>query len=195
MVGWHHRLNGHGFGWTPGVGDGQGGLVCCGSWGRRVGHNWATELNWKHLLDNWFSSRGKFAPSHSGTFYICQCWGNFWLSPFGGDAGSTTGLTLHWKEFLSLKCQLGWGGETLLLMMCTHTHTDRKWVVWRSKSGTCRERRHISTWTTAGDRINLWEQGFSCFRIWTMNRAVVQSLQTRFGGNVEGATVHVVRDT
>ena len=33
MAGWHHRLNGHGFGWTPGVGDGQGGLVCCGSWG------------------------------------------------------------------------------------------------------------------------------------------------------------------
>ena len=30
MVGWHHRLNGHGFGWTPGVGDGQRGLVCCG---------------------------------------------------------------------------------------------------------------------------------------------------------------------
>ena len=34
MVGWHHRLNGHGFGWTPGVGDGQGGLVCCGPWSR-----------------------------------------------------------------------------------------------------------------------------------------------------------------
>ena len=26
MVGWHHRLNGHGFWWTPGIGDGQGGL-------------------------------------------------------------------------------------------------------------------------------------------------------------------------
>ena len=35
MVGWHHRLNGHGFRWTPGVGDGQGGLVGCGSWGRK----------------------------------------------------------------------------------------------------------------------------------------------------------------
>ena len=35
MVGWHHQLNGHGFGWTLGVGDGQGGLVCCGSWGRK----------------------------------------------------------------------------------------------------------------------------------------------------------------
>ena len=33
MVGWHHRLDGHGFGWTPGVGDGQGGLACCCSWG------------------------------------------------------------------------------------------------------------------------------------------------------------------
>ena len=36
IVGWHHRLDGHGFGWTVGVGDGQGGLACCGSWGRRV---------------------------------------------------------------------------------------------------------------------------------------------------------------
>ena len=32
---WHHRLNGHEFGWTPGVGDGQGGLTWCGSWGRK----------------------------------------------------------------------------------------------------------------------------------------------------------------
>ena len=32
-VGWHHQLSGRGFGWTLGVGDGQGGLVCCGSWG------------------------------------------------------------------------------------------------------------------------------------------------------------------
>ena len=28
MVGWHHQVIGHGFGWTPGVGDGQGGLAC-----------------------------------------------------------------------------------------------------------------------------------------------------------------------
>ena len=35
MVGWHLRLNGHGFGWTPGVGDGQGDLACCGSWGHK----------------------------------------------------------------------------------------------------------------------------------------------------------------
>ena len=31
MVGWYHLLNGHGFGWTPGVGYGQGGLACSSS--------------------------------------------------------------------------------------------------------------------------------------------------------------------
>ena len=35
IVGWHHRLNGHEFGWTPGIVDGQGGLACCGPWGHK----------------------------------------------------------------------------------------------------------------------------------------------------------------
>ena len=45
MVGWHHQLNGHGFGWTPGVGDGQGGLVCCDSWGRKESDT-IEQLSW-----------------------------------------------------------------------------------------------------------------------------------------------------
>ena len=46
MVGWHHRLSGHGFGWTLGVGDGQWGLVLLRFMGsQRVGHDWVTELN------------------------------------------------------------------------------------------------------------------------------------------------------
>ena len=49
MVGWHHRHNGHGFGWTLGVGDGQGGLVCWGSWGRKE-LDTTEELNW---IENW----------------------------------------------------------------------------------------------------------------------------------------------
>ena len=36
MVGWHHRLDGHGFEQAPGDGDGQGGLRCCSPRGRRV---------------------------------------------------------------------------------------------------------------------------------------------------------------
>ena len=50
MVGWRHRLNVHGFVWTPGAGDGQGGLAWCDSWGCKELDttewlNW-TELNW-----------------------------------------------------------------------------------------------------------------------------------------------------
>ena len=52
MVGWHHQLNGHGFGWTLGAGDGQGGLACYGSMrSQRVRHDWATELNWTEILE------------------------------------------------------------------------------------------------------------------------------------------------
>ena len=50
MVGWHHQLDGHGFGWTPGVFDGQGGLVCWGSWGHKESNTtelW-NELNWNN---------------------------------------------------------------------------------------------------------------------------------------------------
>ena len=46
MVGCHHWFDGHDPEQVLGVGDGQGSLACCSPWGRRVGHDWATELNW-----------------------------------------------------------------------------------------------------------------------------------------------------
>ena len=45
MAGWHHCLDGHEFEWTPGVGDGQGGLACCNSWGRKESDT-TEQLNW-----------------------------------------------------------------------------------------------------------------------------------------------------
>ena len=57
MVGWHHWLNGHGFGWTLGVGDGQGGLACCGSWGHKE-LDTTEQLNWTEL--NWMLKRWDF---------------------------------------------------------------------------------------------------------------------------------------
>ena len=45
MVGWHQWLNGHKFGWTLGVGDGQGGLACCSPWGRKESDT-TEQLNW-----------------------------------------------------------------------------------------------------------------------------------------------------
>ena len=56
MTGWHHWLDGRESGWTPGVGDGQGGLACCDSWGRKESDT-TERLNWTellyHYLKNW----------------------------------------------------------------------------------------------------------------------------------------------
>ena len=58
IAGWHHRLDGHEFEWTLGVGDGQGGLACCDSWGRKESDtterlNW-TEMKWDN--HGWITS-------------------------------------------------------------------------------------------------------------------------------------------
>ena len=48
MAGWQHQLHGREFGWTPGVGDGQGGLACCDSWGPKESDT-TERLNWTAL--------------------------------------------------------------------------------------------------------------------------------------------------
>ena len=49
MAGWHHRLDAHEFRWTPGVGSGQGGLVCCDSWGCKESDT-MERLNWTEVI-------------------------------------------------------------------------------------------------------------------------------------------------
>ena len=49
MVGWHHRLNGHGFGWTLGVGNGQEGLAYFGSWGLKE----LDMTEWLNWTEDW----------------------------------------------------------------------------------------------------------------------------------------------
>ena len=53
MAGWHHRLDGCEFEWTPGVGDGQGGLACCDSWGRKESDT-TEQLSWTELNLGYF---------------------------------------------------------------------------------------------------------------------------------------------
>ena len=49
MAGWHHWVDGRESEWTPGVGDGQGGLVCCDSWGRQESDT-TEQLIWSDLI-------------------------------------------------------------------------------------------------------------------------------------------------
>ena len=60
MVGWHHWLNGRGFGWTLGADDEQGGLECCGSWGRKESDT-TERLNWTELVNKVQSPRSKYS--------------------------------------------------------------------------------------------------------------------------------------
>ena len=89
MAGWHHWLNGHEFEWTPGVGDGQGGLACCDSWGpQRVRHDWATELNWSLTFS-------------SSTWINCTRINSVSRSIWGGPSGSQAGWSLlRWDPWV-----------------------------------------------------------------------------------------------
>ena len=73
MAGRHHRLDAHEFGWTPGVGDGQGGLACCDSWGRKESDT--TEwVNWTEYKQRIIASdQVRFAPRRQGGL-------NVWIS-------------------------------------------------------------------------------------------------------------------
>ena len=79
MVGWHQWHNGHEFGWTPGVGGGQGGLVCCGSWGRKES-DMTKWLNWTEMIQKYLKKRTSHKLQEKA--YDCQkeAWGDriFW---------------------------------------------------------------------------------------------------------------------
>ena len=79
MAQWHHQLDGHEFEWTPGVGDGQGGLACCDSWGRKESRlsDW-TELNWStndstHMPPPW-NVKGPSHPGEEGKLTFFRLW-------------------------------------------------------------------------------------------------------------------------
>ena len=70
MVGWHHQLNGHGFGWTLGVGDGQGGLAFCGSWGRKE----SEMIEWLNWTDSDSRSTLVLFYFHPHCVYVFRTW-------------------------------------------------------------------------------------------------------------------------
>ena len=75
MAGWHHHLDGSESEWTPEVGDGQGGLVCCDSWGRKES-DMTERLSWTELNNIWC-----WAPFH---MFICHLhiYGECWLRSY-----------------------------------------------------------------------------------------------------------------
>ena len=75
---YHHQLSGHGFGWTLRVGDGQGGLACCRSWGCKESDT-TEQLNWTELIIPWKSSQNTTGLSR---LFIYELTRNYWRAYF-----------------------------------------------------------------------------------------------------------------
>ena len=85
MAGWHHRLDGHEFEWTPGVGDEQGGLACCDSWGCKESDT-TERLNWtddcfKLQWQNWVFEIDTKWPAKPKMYTLCPFIRRLW-TPF-----------------------------------------------------------------------------------------------------------------
>ena len=134
MVEWHHWLNGHELEQAPGVGDGQGGLACCSPWGRRFGHDWVTELNWKKQngWKHWFldGERGCFSQCERITVREVDLEPLFILI-FGRVGSSFLWGLLIVVAPLAAECRL-WGAWTSGVA-ASGSRAEAPWL-WRSGS-------------------------------------------------------------
>ena len=101
MAGWHHRLDGRESEWIPEDGDGQEGLVCCDSWGRKESDtterlNW-TELNWTRPQRFTASSEKRTKNLTSSCQHLSPFSLNLDCSPRKGDLCSGHRAD-HWKK-------------------------------------------------------------------------------------------------
>ena len=113
MAGWHHRLNGRESEWTPGVGDGQGGLACCDSWGRKESDtterlNWLTD--WQVYL--WYTLQWSGHTSVSQHQILVRSKFHFWDDV--KSRGLSVVINYPWTNYLNNKKKVF--DRTLLLL-------------------------------------------------------------------------------
>ena len=102
MAGWHHRLDGCEFEWTPGVGDGQASLVCCNSWGRKESDT-TEKLNWTELMllcKEQFQEGWRFIVKSSGVVIE-----NAYLNPYLRPLKFKVRWLLLWWKYLGVSVQ------------------------------------------------------------------------------------------
>ena len=101
MVGWHHRLNEHGFGsWTPGAGNGQGGLECCSLWGCKESDkterlSWPTRLISLVVINKTFWGEKFWAFADRSVSYFANVWQTKIYPPFLYSFSSLKPISWH----------------------------------------------------------------------------------------------------
>ena len=133
MAGWHHWLDGRESEWTPGVGDGQGGLACCDSWGRKESGmterlNW-TELKWLYNIELKTSRRVLFLPPSDACvrsfLYLLYILMKLYDTKSLSDQASS--LTLDWILLRGQEscCR----DSTTTFHFCFYFHHSRRWII------------------------------------------------------------------
>ena len=153
MAEWHHRLDGCEFEWTLGVGDGQGGLVYCDSWGRKESD--MTEwLNWT----DWYNKEEKMIFTHVCiSQYISRILRLFLLTCLRRKM--TILECVHcWRRLLSLECPLDSkeiksvnpkGNQSWIFIGRTDVQAEAP-ILWPPD---------VKNWLIGKDAGELWRQG------------------------------------
>ena len=169
MVGWHHRHNGHGFGWTLGVGDGQGGLQCFSPWGRKEldtteQRNW-TEVNLEMFRPSpwWLPLRHNFRYSHRKPFPL-----NISL-PYGEDydMGCPTAESTCWQTAASCSQPPEWAWKWSLQSQSSGTFALAAFAAarWEMLSQNCPAKLPEAFWPSeSGKTENVW-----CFKLLSLD--------------------------
>ena len=121
MAGWHHWLDGRELEWTPGVGDGQGGLACCNSWGHKELEmterlNW-TELNWRLSPPKFFQRWVRYWDILAFTVWEHSVFASRTLLA-GSHTAYFSAVSQPWKRTLGINWTFPWMKLCDLLLLC-----------------------------------------------------------------------------
>ena len=111
MAGWHHRLDGRESEWTPGPGDGQGGLACCDSWGLKESDT-TERLNWT----DWTAMEDGGSLPVKGRNPPCHSCGHIWLyRKFYNKLRWTNGRCSNGSDWIIYPNTRDWKFQMLLI--------------------------------------------------------------------------------
>ena len=153
MAGWHHWLNGRESEWTPGVGDGQGGLACCDSWGHKESDT-TERLNW---------TEGATAASAKLLQSCLTLWDTIDGSPPGSpDSGILQARTLEW---VAISFSNAWKGKVKVKSLsCVQLFTIPWTVTYQGPLSMGFSRQEYWSWVTISfskDRLVFWNRGWA----------------------------------
>ena len=152
MAGWHHRLDGRDSEWTLGVGDGQGGLACCDSWGRKDSDK-TERLNWTEL-----KFKDKFEDINVAKFFLI--WDHTGVLSLWQQTSRTHVTDLcPGSQFESQDVRLQWGTDWSL-----HNSASSRLCCPKLRTPTMKPSAYYLSWLLCQVPMTNWYNMVYCFK-------------------------------